>query len=246
MNALIVVAMLAAAPSERGVHIFRAQASGPALGKSMATAEFVKPDAGLGVQLSLVLVFKDTDVQLDPSVPVLLVPQDGDGPVFFGPKDRCEPSLHLVGGNHWRMLRVGTSREAPTGAPLKQKCVENAAGLTQVTAADPKEKYALGKSGTATMLAHAPFAYAGRLELKAGAEVKPHKHEGSMEIALIEGGHGTFTLNGVSDEVEPGDAVFIPSGVEHSFRAKEAVRVTQFYLPPGPEERFRAAAEKKP
>jgi quercetin dioxygenase-like cupin family protein len=110
------------------------------------------------------------------------------------------------------------------------------------------ERYPVGTIGEATFVARSEQAYAGRLSLNAGAEVKPHQHDTSMEIVVIQSGRGTFTLDGGTREVGPGDTVMVPKATQHAFTAgKEPVRAVQFYLPPGPEERFRGATkEKKP
>jgi len=116
------------------------------------------------------------------------------------------------------------------------------AGRCQVTALG--ERYAL-PVGEAELVAKSERAYAGRLSLNAGAEVKPHQHEGSVEIVVMLSGRGTFTLDGGTREVGPGDTIVIPKATLHAFVAgKEPVKVVQFYVPPGPEERFRPKEKK--
>jgi quercetin dioxygenase-like cupin family protein len=108
------------------------------------------------------------------------------------------------------------------------------------------EKFSVGTIGEATFVARSDPAYAGRLSLNAGAEVKPHKHDTSVEIVVVQSGRGTFTIDGAKEEVGPGDEILIPKGATHGFIAgKEPVKIVQFYAPPGPEERFRTK-EKKP
>lgn len=109
------------------------------------------------------------------------------------------------------------------------------------TALAPEGEYAVGTIGKAKFLGHAPFAYAGELSLDANAEVKPHQHDGSDELVVIQSGAGTFTLAGQARKVAKGDAVYIPKGTAHGFVAgPQPVKVIQFYTPAGPEERFRA------
>ncbi len=135
-------------------------------------------------------------------------------------------------------------------APAKADCVQAVGdvalfgpGKCQVTALN--EKYAL-PVGEAELVSRSERAYAGRLTLNAGAEVKPHQHDASVEIVVMQSGRGTFTLDGVVREVGPGETVVVPRGATHGFIAgKEPVKVVQFYVPPGPEERFRPK-EKKP
>ena len=108
------------------------------------------------------------------------------------------------------------------------------------------EKYPIAAIGEATFVARTDAAYGGRLSLKGGAEVKAHQHDSSVEIVVITAGRGTFVLDGGSREVSAGDTMVIPEGVQHAFFAgPAAVKAVQFYVPPGPEERFRPK-EKKP
>ncbi|MBL8955825.1 MAG: cupin domain-containing protein [Myxococcaceae bacterium] len=102
------------------------------------------------------------------------------------------------------------------------------------------EKYPLGTMGEVELVEKSDRAYAGRLSLNAGAEVKPHQHDTSVEVVVMLSGRGTFTLDGKAREVGPGETVVVPKGTLHAFVAgPEPVKVVQFYVPPGPEERFR-------
>ena len=92
----------------------------------------------------------------------------------------------------------------------------------------------------------APVGQCGRLTLKPGSEVKPHQHDTSVEVVVITSGRGTFVLDGGTREVGAGHSIVIPKATQHAFIAGLApVKAVQFYLPPGPELRFRPA-EKKP
>jgi quercetin dioxygenase-like cupin family protein len=118
------------------------------------------------------------------------------------------------------------------------------AGKCQVKALG--EKYPVGAIGEAELVSRSERAYAGRLQLKPGAEVKPHQHDGSVEIVVMTAGRGTFTLDGGAREVGPGDTIVVPKGAVHAFVAgEEPVKVVQFYVPPGPEERFRPKEKKR-
>jgi quercetin dioxygenase-like cupin family protein len=104
----------------------------------------------------------------------------------------------------------------------------------------PEGEYPVGTIGRAKFLGHAAFAYAGELALDPGAEVKPHQHEGSDEVIVIQSGGGTFTVAGTERRVGPRDALHIPKGTTHAFVAgPQPVKAIQFYSPAGPEERFR-------
>ena len=108
------------------------------------------------------------------------------------------------------------------------------------------EQYAVGAVGQATFVARSEAAYGGRLVLKPGSEVKAHQHDTSVEVVVITSGRGTFVLDGGTREVGAGDTIVIPRAMQHAFFAgPAAVKAVQFYLPPGPELRFRPQ-EKKP
>jgi quercetin dioxygenase-like cupin family protein len=120
------------------------------------------------------------------------------------------------------------------------------AGACAVSRYEPNERYPVGSIGEAQFVARSENAYAGKLSLKAGAEVKPHQHDTSMEIVVIQSGRGTFSIDGGVYEVGAGDAVVIPKATVHTFVAGPVkVEAVQFYLPPGPEQRFRPK-EKSP
>lgn len=109
-----------------------------------------------------------------------------------------------------------------------------------------KEKYPVGAIGEATFVARSEVAYAGKLTLNAGAAVKAHQHDTSVEVVVITAGRGTFMLDGGTREVVAGDTIVIPKATQHAFFAgPKPVKAVQFYVPPGPEERFRPK-EKKP
>lgn len=119
--------------------------------------------------------------------------------------------------------------------PTRSKC--------DVTKLD--ERYPIGEIGEATFVARSAEAYAGKLTLNAGAAVKPHQHDASLEIVVIVKGRGSFTIDGGLYEVGAGDEIVIPKATPHSFIAGPVkVEAVQFYVPPGPEERFRPKEKK--
>ena len=142
-----------------------------------------------------------------------------------------------------------------TREPTKAGCAHTVDGVSlsggaPCHVAALAETYPVGTIGEVSFVARSERAYAGRLSLDAGAEVKPHQHEGSVEIVVMKAGRGTFTLDGKSREVGPGDTVVVPKGAVHGFVAgKEPVKAVQFYVPPGPEQRFKPKekdGEKQP
>lgn len=82
------------------------------------------------------------------------------------------------------------------------------------------------------------------LTLSPGAVVPPHRHAASSEYIYILEGGGVLTVAGQELALSPGDAVQIPSGIEHAFKVtgKAPVKALQFYTPSGPEQRFRKPA----
>jgi quercetin dioxygenase-like cupin family protein len=79
------------------------------------------------------------------------------------------------------------------------------------------------------------------LTLEGGAEVPAHVHEGSSEYLFLLEGSGVMIVDGQETPVAAGDAIQVPSGIEHGFRAAAgaAVKAVQFYAPAGPEQRFK-------
>lgn len=87
-----------------------------------------------------------------------------------------------------------------------------------------------------------PEAYLGRLEGTAG--VPEHVHAGSWEVLFALEGAGTLRLDGAPVRVGPGDVVLVPAGKRHAWTPDPGTRLraVQMYVPPGPEQRFKALA----
>jgi len=104
--------------------------------------------------------------------------------------------------------------------------------------------------GQGTMSAHldvererAPEAYLGRL---AGtASVAEHAHAGSWEVLFALEASGTFTVNGEPHRLAANDVLFVPAGARHAWSPDPGshLEAIQMYVPPGPEQRFRALAQ---
>lgn len=79
------------------------------------------------------------------------------------------------------------------------------------------------------------------LTFEPGTEVPAHVHDGSSEYLLLLEGKGVMIIDGAEVPISPGDAIQIPSGIEHGFRAAPGavVKAVQFYTPAGPEQRFK-------
>ncbi len=96
-----------------------------------------------------------------------------------------------------------------------------------------------------------PSAYIGALTAQPGAKIPLHRHGDSSELLFVIEGSATMEVAGKQIRVQAGDAVQIPSRVEHGagIEGMEAFKALQFYAPGGPEQRFKAggpaAAERK-
>lgn len=78
------------------------------------------------------------------------------------------------------------------------------------------------------------------LTLSAEARLPAHVHPAAAEIVHVLEGEGDVTASGKVHHVGPGDTLFIPAGVVHAFApTKGPVKAVQFYVPGGPEQRFR-------
>ena len=78
------------------------------------------------------------------------------------------------------------------------------------------------------------------LVLQGGAAVPEHVHEASAEILHVQGGELELTIGGKQSRLGAGDAAYIPAGAVHAARVlgAAAMRATQIYTGPGPEQRF--------
>ncbi|MSQ81873.1 MAG: cupin domain-containing protein [Myxococcales bacterium] len=120
-----------------------------------------------------------------------------------------------------------------------------------VVPADTAPTYAIvGGKGQATLLHNldtgSPEAALSVLVLAPGAQVPVHVHPSSAEFLYIESGTCELVIGGVKSVAGPGSAVRIPAGVPHSAKvisAVQSLRAVQFYVGPGPEQRFKPAAK---
>lgn len=136
---------------------------------------------------------------------------------------------------------VAVARVVPTGpcgsaGPLARHVV-------RATAA-PELTWAGGK-----MHAHldvekavSPFAYLGRLS--GSAPVAEHTHPDSWELICAIEASGTFRLSGQDARLTAGRCVAVPPGEKHQWTPDPGTSLdaVQVYVPPGPEQRFRALA----
>jgi quercetin dioxygenase-like cupin family protein len=80
-----------------------------------------------------------------------------------------------------------------------------------------------------------------RLTLQPGAAVPAHSHPGSAEILYVISGQSEVKVDGNARTLQRGEAIAIPAGAQHAAKAvgKEPFQAIQFYVPGGPEQRFR-------
>lgn len=87
-----------------------------------------------------------------------------------------------------------------------------------------------------------PNAYMGRL--RGTGKVAEHNHPDSWELLCAIDAAGTFTLGGEEKRLTSGQCVAVPPGVKHQWTPDpgSTLSAVQVYVPPGPEQRFRALA----
>ncbi len=87
-----------------------------------------------------------------------------------------------------------------------------------------------------------PNVYAGRLTGYAGAA--EHAHPGSWEVLCAVDANGTFIIDNVTKTLHARQVVIVPPGAKHAWQpvAGSWLQAVQFYVPPGPEQRFKAFA----
>jgi mannose-6-phosphate isomerase-like protein (cupin superfamily) len=137
--------------------------------------------------------------------------------------------------------RVAVARVVPTApcgssGPLAKQVVRASAA--------PELTWAGG-----TMHAHldveknlSPVAYLGRLS--GSAPVAEHTHPDSWELICAIEASGTFRIRGEDTRMRAGQCAAVPPGDKHQWTPDPGTSLTavQVYVPPGPEQRFRALA----
>jgi hypothetical protein len=90
-----------------------------------------------------------------------------------------------------------------------------------------------------------PNAYVGRLAGYAG--VGEHAHAGSWEVLCAVDANGTFVVGNVTRALHARQVVIAPPGVNHAWQpvAGSWLQAVQFYVPPGPEQRFKVLGQRR-
>jgi quercetin dioxygenase-like cupin family protein len=137
--------------------------------------------------------------------------------------------IALDGGKHSLFLTYPKGTEPG-------KCLEKAPPA-------PETHVIAGGKGRVDMLLQTPGAYAGRLHLDAGTAVPEHAHDGSSEVLFVLAGTGELIVDGQAYPAAAQSALHIPAGSKHSFKATSDFDAIQFYVPGGPEQRFKGPAK---
>ncbi len=155
------------------------------------------------------------------------------------------------------LVAVGTgSLEITTHLPSARVAVARVVPTTACGSAGPLAKHVVRASAApeltwagGKMHAHldvekaiSPVAYMGRLS--GTVPVAEHTHPDSWELICAIEGAGTFRVGGNESRMGAGQCVAVPPGVKHQWTPDEGTRLeaVQMYVPPGPEQRFRALA----
>jgi quercetin dioxygenase-like cupin family protein len=143
--------------------------------------------------------------------------------------------------------RAGTvpakKEKAPAGAKVVMANVPSV-----VRAADLKPLAILGGKGSVLLFLDDGRTFPAaleRFEAEAGAQVPAHKHDTSDEILFILAGKGTMVVGGNKLVVQAGDAVHLPTAMQHSLTVTEKMTAVQLYAPGGPEQRFKTPPTEK-
>jgi quercetin dioxygenase-like cupin family protein len=92
-------------------------------------------------------------------------------------------------------------------------------------------------------IVHGRF-YLGLVEARAGAEMASHLHDKQAELVYIVSGAAIANVDGVSEEVGAGAALYLAAGTRHAMKASKELRAVQLYAPAGPEQRFFSARRR--
>jgi quercetin dioxygenase-like cupin family protein len=95
------------------------------------------------------------------------------------------------------------------------------------------EAFTTKDGSTIRELHHTPAQSLAEASLEPGQATQRHYHARSEEIYLITDGGGTLEVDGVSQQVGPGDAILIPPGAWHELVAgADGARLLCMCAPP--------------
>lgn len=87
-----------------------------------------------------------------------------------------------------------------------------------------------GPGVTRQVLAEDPALMLVAFRFEAGGTGAPHSHP-HVQTTFVRSGRFEFTVGNRAFEVGPGDALVVPSGVEHACRALEAGELIDSFTP---------------
>jgi len=127
--------------------------------------------------------------------------------------------------------------------PAREDPIEppSAAGEPEVIALEAAPR-AIAPNGSAsiTHLARGHNAYLGKLEMEAGGAVPVHRDPTEEFIHVLQG-RGTMTIEGREYAITPGTTVYMPAGVEVSYRnGDEPLVALQVFAGPEPAAKYDA------
>lgn len=136
-------------------------------------------------------------------------------------------------------VAVQTSASKPA-APTEVEA-EPAEPNVLALAAAPR---AIAPNGSAsiTHLARGHNAYLGKLEMNPGGTVPIHRDPTEEFIHVLQG-HGTMTIEGREYAIDPGTTIYMPAGVEVSYRnGDETMIAIQVFAGPEPASKYESWA----
>ena len=66
------------------------------------------------------------------------------------------------------------------------------------------------------------------LEIPTGTEIPIHTHDPQVDSILVVSGTGQAYVNGAWEDIETGDYLFVPSGIDHGIRSTGPVSLILF------------------
>lgn len=146
---------------------------------------------------------------------------------------------------------AGAERHRASETPVVRPTAKLRGAAPIVRATARATSYAIaGGKGKAVILFDAGTAVDDAASLVAmtldpGVAIPTHRHDTSTEVLYIFEGKGVMTVAGQAIPVGAGDAIQVPTGIEHSFTADAAgpVKALQSYVPGGPEQRFKGTVK---
>ncbi|MCK6546563.1 cupin domain-containing protein [Myxococcota bacterium] len=143
------------------------------------------------------------------------------------------------------LLLLGPAKPTQAAVPVRGAIVDRASQPVFVQPGGTSGARVLLDGTTAPGLKEAAMT---ELVLLPGTSVPEHVHDQSAELLYILEGEATMTLDGETQRVRAGMAIYIPAGVKHSVKLEsklEPLRALQVYTPGGPEQRFKKGEPTK-